>query len=98
MKFLLDENLSLQPVIRALAQQGHDVVTVRAVGLSGCSDEEIREWAQSEGATLVMLSYRRADGETRVDNGLVVVSPFPGQTLENIVARLIERFRPFPLY
>ena len=54
MKFVLDENLS--PLHASeLPALGHDAVSVVEIGLSGSTDEGIREFSITEGRILVTL-------------------------------------------
>jgi predicted nuclease of predicted toxin-antitoxin system len=74
-RFLADENLnerlvlSLERRVRGLA-----FLRIRDVGLSGCSDEEILEWADDEGCLLVTHDARTMPRHAydRVDAGIPV--------------------------
>ena len=61
MKFFLDENLSPQHAIE-LRSEGHDVIAVLEVGLSGASDEQILRFAVENGRVLV-TSARSASSD-----------------------------------
>ena len=47
MQFLIDESLSPQ-LATFMKKLGYDAVSVREVGLKGCSDIQIIEWAQKK--------------------------------------------------
>ena len=97
MKFLLDFNLSLPAVAEALRNQGHEVIMAWDVNPKPHTDRDIFEAAALFKATLVIVSYRGvANDLDPPPQGLVVVRPFVGQTLKNVIARLTERFRPVP--
>lgn len=54
MRLLLDENLSPQQAVY-LRERGHDAVAVLDVGLSGQSDEKIRDCAIDQNRILITL-------------------------------------------
>ena len=60
MKFKLDENFGTRTQ-NLIADQGHDVDTVRGQGLEGCSDRRLFELCGSEGYCLVTLDLDFAD-------------------------------------
>jgi predicted nuclease of predicted toxin-antitoxin system len=54
LRILLDENLSLQQAV-VLRRDGHDAVAVTEAGLSGASDDRVREFAIHSGRVLITL-------------------------------------------
>lgn len=77
MRFKLDENLDrrLAPV---LAEEGHDVETVRSEGLAGRSDETLYQVCLKEGRTLLTLDLDFANPvrfPPQPTEGIVVVRP-----------------------
>ncbi len=97
MKFLLDFNLSLPAVVSALTQQGHEVLTAWEVNPKPHSDYDLVEQARALDATVIMIAYRPLPTDLQPPPaGLVLIRPFIGQTLKNVIARLTEHFRPVP--
>jgi hypothetical protein len=89
MKFLLDFNLSLPAVAEALRN--------RDVNPKPHTDRDIFAAADQIKATLIIVSYRGIGKDLDPPlEGLVVIHPFAGQTLKNVIARLTEYFRPIP--
>jgi len=76
-RFLADENLN-ERLVLSLERRVREVefVRTRDVGLTGCSDEEILEWASSKGLILVTHDARTMPRHAydRVETG----APMPG--------------------
>lgn len=96
MKVLLDENLSLDIIKTALRDQGHEVVTVRDTGLMGTTDEVLWEFAKNNDLVFMVLRFHGQKSEIPLPPWVYEISVTPDQTLNNICARLKERFRPYP--
>ena len=54
MKMIVDENL-FEPIVDYLRGLGHDVLSIRDVGLSGISDDEVYQEACQEARLIVTM-------------------------------------------
>ena len=90
MKIKLDENIGTRGS-EVLAEQGHDVSTVRDQGLSGSPDETIFQICAAEGRVLISLD--RDFGEVLrfppdISAGIVVLDLGPRATPQRLLNRL----------
>ncbi|RIH89850.1 DUF5615 family PIN-like protein [Calidithermus roseus] len=90
LKILLDENIPLT-VSWWLLTEGHDVLTVRDVGLSGRSDETLNAYLHREGRILLTLDLDFSDPiKLPVAAGRIVLHP--DVTDGELICRMLRRF------
>jgi predicted nuclease of predicted toxin-antitoxin system len=92
-RFKLDENFGTRS-LRAFGASGHDVVTVEAEHLSGCSDQKLYEVCIREGRCLVSLDLDFSDVirfPPRATAGVVVIRLPRNPTLA-VIERTIREF------
>jgi len=77
-RFLVDEDMprSTAPMLR---QEGYEAEDVRDVGLRGHSDQEVFDYAQEQGATLITA-----------DKGFCNILRFPPGSHAGIVVRVLD--------
>jgi len=94
-RFLIDEDIP-RSTTAVLREAGHSVEDVRDVGMRGCSDQEVFQYAQSRGAALLTAdkgfsSIVRFPLGTHA--GIVVVrvpDELPTQTINHEVLRALK--------
>jgi predicted nuclease of predicted toxin-antitoxin system len=95
MRVYLDDDLDSSALIGLLGQAGHQVVSPRAVGTRGISDEEHLQYASEHGLTLLTANARDFIGlheewssDQRAHNGILIVyrenNPLRVMTFEEI--------------
>src|SRR5579863_1735463 len=94
MKAKLDENLPLQ-IASSLHHIGHDVHTMQAEELLGCTDADLWRAAQREGRTLITQDLDFSDGRKfapGTHHGIVLISLRSPSRLR-LMQRMEEVFR-----
>lgn len=95
MKIFADENL-FEPIIHFLKSLGHEVISIREVGLSGIPDEDVYQMACREKGVIITMDKdfsRMFRFPPRACGGIIVVKIYrrkADETLE-IFKRYFER-------
>ena len=101
MEFLIDENIS-PLVAQELQALGYNVKHVREVGLKGCSDREVMEYARREKRALITLDADFADVRkyppgTHAGIIRLKLKFAPSIVVVNCLRRLLDRMENLPL-
>jgi len=101
LEFLIDENIS-PLVAQELRALGYNVKHVREVGLKGCSDREVIEYAKREKRALITLDADFADVRkyppgTHAGIIRLKLKFAPSIVVVNCLRRLLDRMENLPL-